>query len=164
MLNRRSAPLWFAVSSKFYPSFFRPSWDRYLIFAFYPPSLPPPSLSLTLSPSPLQNTTECIWKIVFAEIYTNWMICPVMIVFPGHGFHLITLLVLTDHGEGLPVAWMIASREDEVAVAQMLRGLQRTCADRELQFPTARYLMSDKAQALFLLFLFIIIAHLKTHP
>ena len=47
------------------------------------------------------------------------------------------------------MAWLISSRENEVAVSQMLGGLMKTCADLGHQFPTARYLMSDKAQAFF---------------
>lgn len=61
----------------------------------------------------------------------------------------MTLLVLTDNGEGLPVAWLISNREDETAMAVMVRGLMSACSEGGHHFPDARYLMSDKAQAFF---------------
>ncbi|KAF0293513.1 hypothetical protein FJT64_000847 [Amphibalanus amphitrite] len=66
-----------------------------------------------------------------------------------HGFNLVTLLVLTDQGQGLPVAWQLSSREDEEAVAKMLQGLIRLCAETGREFPHAEYLMTGKTQTLF---------------
>ncbi|XP_043223841.1 uncharacterized protein LOC122382504 [Amphibalanus amphitrite] len=66
-----------------------------------------------------------------------------------HGFNLVTLLVLTDQGQGLPVAWLLSSREDEEAVAKMLQGLIRLCAETGREFPHAEYLMTGKTQTLF---------------
>ncbi|XP_037070712.1 uncharacterized protein LOC119091902 isoform X2 [Pollicipes pollicipes] len=67
----------------------------------------------------------------------------------GHDFHLITLLVVTETGAGMPVAWLISSREDEPAISSMLTGLVRTCEELELPFPTVRFLMTDKAMAFY---------------
>ena len=68
-------------------------------------------------------------------------------LFTGHDFHLITVLVLNEYGAGIPVAWLISSREDETAISCLLGGLMRACSDDNTPFPTAKYFMSDKAPA-----------------
>ena len=68
-------------------------------------------------------------------------------LFTGHDYHLITLLVLNECGAGVPIAWLISSREDQAAISCLLTGLMKACRDTGLQFPTTRYFMSDKAPA-----------------
>lgn len=41
-----------------------------------------------------------------------------------YDFKLVTILVLDDHGEGVPVAWMISNREDEISLKKFLVALQ----------------------------------------
>ena len=65
----------------------------------------------------------------------------------GHDFHLITVLVINEHSAGIPVAWLISSREDETAISYPLGGLMQACSDDGMPFPTARYFMSNEATA-----------------
>ena len=43
----------------------------------------------------------------------------------AYRFHLITLLVVDDFGEGMPVAWCISNHEDEHAIAHFLEEVHR---------------------------------------
>ena len=56
-------------------------------------------------------------------------------------FHLITLLVVDDFGEGLPVAWCISNREDEHAIRQFLEEVRRN-DNMDIQ---PQWFMSDDA-------------------
>ena len=39
-------------------------------------------------------------------------------------FNLITVLVIDDHGEGIPVAWALANRTDAAMLREFLKPLQ----------------------------------------
>ena len=56
-------------------------------------------------------------------------------------FHLITLFVVDDFGEGLPVAWCISNREDEHAIRQFLEKVRRN-DNMDIQ---PQWFMSDNA-------------------
>lgn len=55
-----------------------------------------------------------------------------------YSFKLVTVLVLDDFGEGIPVAWLISNKEDGVTLVELLR--ERTGSIR------AAYFMSDDGE------------------
>ena len=57
-----------------------------------------------------------------------------------YDFYLVTILVLDDYGEGVPVAWLITNREDASAVRQFLLKVREKCGDIDTKF-----FMSDDA-------------------
>ena len=59
-----------------------------------------------------------------------------------YDFKLITLLVLDDFGEGIPVAWVITNREDATMLVEFLTAIMRTTG--VLKSP--RWFMSDDAK------------------
>lgn len=58
----------------------------------------------------------------------------------SYNFFLITLLVLDDLGEGVPVCWIISNREDAAVIRQVLLKVKEKCGDIE-----TRIFMSDDA-------------------
>ena len=57
---------------------------------------------------------------------------------------LITLLVIDDFSEGIPVAWAISNREDKLAIIEILRAI------KEKTGPIApKWMMSDDAEQFF---------------
>ena len=58
----------------------------------------------------------------------------------AYDFYLVTILVLDDYGEGVPVAWLITNREDASAVRQFLLKVREKCGDIDTKF-----FMSDDA-------------------
>ena len=60
----------------------------------------------------------------------------------AYRFHLITLFVVDDFGEGMPVAWCISNREDEHAIAHFLEEVHRNGDNGAVQ---PQWFMSDDA-------------------
>ena len=62
-----------------------------------------------------------------------------------YDFKLITLLVIDEFNEGIPVAWAISNKEDTLTIIEILKGIKdRTC-------PLApKWFMSDDAEQFFL--------------
>lgn len=58
----------------------------------------------------------------------------------SYDFFLITLLVLDDLGEGVPVCWIISNREDAAVIRQVLLKVKEKCGDIE-----TRISMNDDA-------------------
>ena len=58
-----------------------------------------------------------------------------------YDFHLITILVLDDFQEGIPVAWALANREDKISIFHIVQALWEQSGSI-----TARWFMSDMAQ------------------
>ena len=58
-----------------------------------------------------------------------------------YGFLLISILVIDDHGEGLPVAWAISNREDTKTLIEFLSPVRSHVGDIACQF-----FMSDCAE------------------
>ena len=58
-----------------------------------------------------------------------------------YDFNLITFVVVDEYGEGVPVAWMIANREDSVILTEFLTALKQRTGDLK---PT--WFMSDDAE------------------
>ena len=58
-----------------------------------------------------------------------------------YDFHLITILVLDDFQEEIPVAWALANREDKISIVHILQALREQSGSI-----TARWFMSDMAQ------------------
>ena len=61
-----------------------------------------------------------------------------------YDFQLISILVIDDHGEGLPVAWAISNREDRAVLVQFLKSIHEKVGDLKPQ-----YFMSDCADQYF---------------
>ena len=61
-----------------------------------------------------------------------------------YDFKLITVLVLDELGEGIPVAWMISNREDSLALTPFFRKIREKSGDI-----TAKVFMSDDANNFF---------------
>lgn len=57
-----------------------------------------------------------------------------------YDFCLVTILVIDDFGEGVPVGWMISNREDAAALRQFLLKVRNVCGDIQ-----AKVFMSDDA-------------------
>ncbi|XP_011407648.1 PREDICTED: uncharacterized protein LOC100639460 [Amphimedon queenslandica] len=57
-----------------------------------------------------------------------------------YDFCLVTILVLDDFGEGVPVGWMISNREDAAALRQFLLKVRNVCGDIQ-----TKVFMSDDA-------------------
>lgn len=60
-----------------------------------------------------------------------------------YDFHLITVMVIDDFGEGIPVAFMICNREDETALQAFLSSIKHRIPESESFAPS--YLMTDDA-------------------
>ena len=60
----------------------------------------------------------------------------------GYAFHLITLLVIDQFGEGFSVAWCITSKEDETVVSLFLAVLKKRLSDAS---PSPKWFISDDA-------------------
>ena len=58
-----------------------------------------------------------------------------------YDFKLVTILVLDDHGEGIPVGWMISNREDSCVLSVFFQCLQECTGPIE-----AKFVMSDDAE------------------
>ena len=59
-----------------------------------------------------------------------------------YDFKLITLLVLDDFGEGIPVAWVITNREDATMLVEFLTAIKHMTG----VLKTPRWFMSDDAE------------------
>ena len=62
-----------------------------------------------------------------------------------YDFHLITLIVLDDYQEGIPVAWAISNREDRVVLKYILESIKLKCGS----FTSSSWFMSDMAPQYF---------------
>ena len=62
-----------------------------------------------------------------------------------YDFKLITLLVLDDFGEGIPVVWVITNREDATMLVEFLTAIKNVTG--VLKAP--RWFMSDDAEQYF---------------
>ena len=60
-----------------------------------------------------------------------------------YNFDLITVLV-DEHGEGLPVGWMISNREDSIALIEFFKSIKIVCGNI-----TPKWFMSDDAEQYF---------------
>jgi len=58
-----------------------------------------------------------------------------------YDFKLVTILVLDEFGEGIPVGWMISNREDAIALTSFLRKIKEKCGDISTEV-----FMSDDAE------------------
>ena len=58
-----------------------------------------------------------------------------------YNFQLISILVMDDHGEGLPVGWALSNREDVALLVQFLKAVHERVGDLEVH-----YFMSDCAE------------------
>ncbi len=47
----------------------------------------------------------------------------------SYSFHLISVLVLDQYQEGIPVAWGISNREDEAVIKYIFEAIKSTCGD-----------------------------------
>ena len=56
-----------------------------------------------------------------------------------YDFHLITLIVLDDYQEEIPVAWAISNREDRVVLKYILESIKLKCGS----FTSSSWFMSD---------------------
>ena len=61
-----------------------------------------------------------------------------------YDFFLITVLVVDEYEEGIPVAWMISNREDMMALLPFFEAIKRTCGDI-----APKWSMSDCAEQYF---------------
>ena len=61
-----------------------------------------------------------------------------------YDFNLITLLVIDEFGEGIPVAWAIANREDVTLLVEFLKVIEKSTGPLQLH-----WFMSDDAQQYF---------------
>ena len=61
-----------------------------------------------------------------------------------YDFLLISVMVIDDYGEGIPVAWMLSNREDAVALRKFLNGIKYVCGNIE-----PMWFMSDDAEQYF---------------
>ena len=61
-----------------------------------------------------------------------------------YGFLLITIMVVDEHGEGLPVAWAISNKEDTYMLTEYLSAVKERTGNI-----TPRIFMSDDAEAFF---------------
>ena len=63
-----------------------------------------------------------------------------------YDFQLLTLLVVDDFGEGVPVGWMISNREDGLVIIEFLKSIQAR-VDQKMLRP--QFFMSDDAEQFF---------------
>ena len=61
-----------------------------------------------------------------------------------YNFYLITVLVVDEYGEGLPVGWMISNREDSIALIEFFKSIKIVCGNI-----TPKWFMSDDAEQYF---------------
>ena len=61
-----------------------------------------------------------------------------------YDFYLVTILVLDEYREGIPVRWMISNREDAAAIRQCLLKVKEKCGDI-----VTKHFMSDDADNFF---------------
>ena len=65
-----------------------------------------------------------------------------------YDFNLLTLLVVDEYGEGIPVGWMISNREkkkkDMLVIVEFLKSIKSRGGDLK-----AEYFMSDDAEQFF---------------
>lgn len=61
-----------------------------------------------------------------------------------YDFYLVTILVLDEYREGIPVGWMITNREDAAAIRQCLLKVKEKCGDI-----LTKHFMSDDADNFF---------------
>ena len=62
----------------------------------------------------------------------------------AYDFQLISIVVVDEYGEGLPVGWMISNREDTTALCAFLNAIKTTCGIIEPE-----WFMSDDAEQYF---------------
>ena len=51
-----------------------------------------------------------------------------------YDFLLLTLLVLDEYGEGIPVGWMISNREDGTVIVEFLKSITNRVGNLEADF------------------------------
>ena len=61
-----------------------------------------------------------------------------------YDFNLLTLLVVDEYGEGIPVGWMISNREDTLVIVEFLKSIKSRVGNLK-----AEYFMSDDAEQFF---------------
>ena len=61
-----------------------------------------------------------------------------------YDFNLITILVIDEYGEGIPVAWLLANREDSTVLMEFLKEVRRTSG-----YLAPKWFMSDDADQFF---------------
>lgn len=68
---------------------------------------------------------------VFKHVFRRMFICRVLFAYGTniYDFHLVTILVLDDFGEGVPVAWLVSNREDAAVLRQFLLKVKERCGD-----------------------------------
>ena len=44
-----------------------------------------------------------------------------------YDFHLITVVVIDEYGESIPVAWILSNREDAMAINSFFTALKEAC-------------------------------------
>ena len=57
-----------------------------------------------------------------------------------YDFHLITVIVLDEYHEGVPVAWALYNREDKIALKYILESIKIRCGNLK-----SSWIMSDMA-------------------
>ena len=58
-----------------------------------------------------------------------------------YDFNLITVLIIDEFGEGIPVAWAVSNREDVTLLVQFLRSIKNRTGPIN-----SKWFMSDDAQ------------------
>jgi hypothetical protein len=61
-----------------------------------------------------------------------------------YDFHLITILVIDEYGEGIPISWMLSNREDAMALIPFFKAIKNKC-----KVTTPKWFMSDDADNFF---------------
>ena len=61
-----------------------------------------------------------------------------------YDFKLLTVLVIDEYGEGIPVAWLLANREDSTVLMEFLKEVRRTSG-----YLAPKWFMSDDADQFF---------------
>ena len=62
----------------------------------------------------------------------------------AYDFQLISIVVVDEYGEGLPIGWMISNREDTTALCAFLNAIKTACGIIEPE-----WFMSDDAEQYF---------------
>ena len=91
----------------------------------------------------LEIQTEFQWDMLMK--FGNITVC----VDATHGtnmydFHLITILVIDEYGEGIPVVWVITNREDALLLLEFLKEVKKRTGPL-----TPQWFMSDDADQYF---------------
>ncbi len=79
-------------------------------------------------------------KEMFAKFGKNGICVDATYNVNSYSFHLISVLVLDQYQEGIPVAWGILNREDEAVIKYIFEAIKSTCGDLSTE-----WFMSDMA-------------------